>query len=69
MNHKLTPEEVAQLRHLRHTHLHKLKDLAVRFNISTAQVARIASGENWKSVTGSTATASTRAPRNAEAKR
>ncbi len=62
MNRKLTPEQVATLRHLRHEKRFRLKSLSILFKISTAQVHRIANGTNWKRVTGSPAQESTSSP-------
>jgi len=69
MNCKITQRQAEQIRHLVNVEKKKLREVAVFYPISTSQIHRIATGENWQSVTGTTASPSKGSLRNADQKR
>jgi hypothetical protein len=70
MNRKITPAQAVHIRRLINQQHLKLREVRASYPLlSLAQIHRIATGENWQSVTGAAVSPSSGSLRNADTKR
>ena len=70
MNRKITPAQAVHIHSLIDQHHLKLREAKEHYPLlSISQIHRIATGENWQSVTGTTASPSKGSLRNVDQKR